>query len=61
MTVFDYLNNNYVPNFLIITFHNWKTEILYDSERAKYDVPNILYDSIVENIYTTNGITEIEI
>jgi hypothetical protein len=35
--------------------------VLYDSEKAIYDVPNNLYDSIVEKIYNENGITEIEV
>ncbi len=62
MSVMQYLNRNYVPNFRIITFRNWKTEILYDSTKTIYDMPNVLYDSIVENVYDSdNGIIDIEI
>ena len=61
MTVEQYLNSNYVPEFRIITFINWKTQTLYDSRFTKYDVPGILYYSIVENVYNENGMIEIEV
>lgn len=62
MSVMQYLNRNHVRNFRIITFLNWKTEILYDSTKTNYDMPNVLYDSIVENVYDSdNGIIDIEI
>ena len=61
MTVFDYLNRNCVPCFRIITFRNWKVIVLYDSDKELYDIPNNLYDSIVEKIYNENGIIEIEV
>lgn len=61
MTVFDFLKNHYIPNFRIVTYLNWKTEILYDSSLTVYDVPNIINNSIIENIYEENGIIEIEI
>ena len=61
MTVQQYLNSHYVPNFRIIVYLNWKTEILYDSTMTNLDMPNFMYDSIVENVYNENGIVEIEI
>lgn len=62
MTVFDYLNKNYVPKFRIITMCNWSTKTLYDSTKTDRDLSNYLYDSIVENVYVTDsGIIEIEI
>ena len=61
MTVQQYLNNNYVPDFRIIVYLNWKTEILYDSTMTDFEIPHFMYDSIVENVYNENGIVEIEI
>lgn len=61
MTVYEFLKANYIPAFRIITFLNWKTQILYDSSTTEYDVPNIIYNSIVENVYTENEEICIEI
>lgn len=62
MTVFDYLNRHNVADFRIISMINWSCKILYDSQSAKKDPSNLLYDSIIENVYVTDsGITEIEI
>ena len=62
MYVYEYLNRNYVPNFRIITMCNWSVKILYDSTKTDKDLPNYLYDSVVENVYNTDsGIIEIEI
>ena len=62
MTVFDYLNRNNVENFRIISMINWYCKTLYDSTKTNKDPSNLLYDSIVENVYVTDsGIIEIEI
>ena len=62
MTVFDYLNRNNVADFRIISMINWSCKILYDSQSAKKDPSNLLYDSVIENVYVTDsGIIEIEI
>ena len=63
MTVEEYLNKHYwVENFIIITLVNWTTKILYDTAETTADLSNMLYDSIIESVYTDdNGITVIEI
>ena len=61
MTIEQYLNNHYVPDFRIVTFINNKTEILYDSTKTNLDLSNFLYDSIVEGVYKKGNIIEIEI
>lgn len=61
MTVFDYLNKADISDFRVVTFLDWETMILYDSRMTIYDVPNIINNSIIENIYEKNGFIEIEI
>ena len=63
MTVQEYLNKHYwIENFIIITLVNWTTKILYDTAETTADLSNMLYDSIIESVYTDdNGVTVIEI
>lgn len=61
MTVEQFLNQNFIKAFRIVVYLNWKAETVYDSTKTKYDMPNLLYDSIVQNVYTDSDIVEIEI
>ena len=62
MTVQQIINQYCIETFRIVVFLNWKTEVLFDSTKTNRDIPNFLYDSIVENVsMAENGILEIEV